>query len=160
MFILIYNDIMTKRDILHKVVATGIIILLSATSIALAKTHTIKNTTAQKTQMLDDTTLEIIVEDNCAIIKNIGNADAINVKWELQLKCQPLLLISPGKQSGTFDKIEAGSEKIVCYNITGLIFGIGVLKLKATACADNARKARATGVIGFLLGYLLLVTFP
>ena len=152
--------IMIKRDILQKLVTTGIIILLFATSSALAKTHaTIKNTTAQKTQMLDDTTLEIIVEGNCAIIKNIGDADAINVKWELQLKCQPLLLISPCKQSGTFDKIEAGSEKIVCYNITGLIFGIGVLKLKATACADNARKVRATGVIGFLLGPLIL-TLP
>ena len=151
---------MIKRNILRKHIITGVIILLLATNITLAKTHSIKNIITQKTLTTDDTTLEIIVEGNCAIIKNIGNADAINVKWELQLKCQPLLLISPGKQSGTFDKIEAGSEKIVCYNITGLIFGIGVLKLKATACADNARKARATGVIGFLLGYLLLVTFP
>jgi len=150
---------MIKRDILQKLVTIGIIILLSATSIALAKTHTIKNIATQKTQMLDDTTLEIIVEGNCAIIKNIGDADAINVKWELQLKCQPLLLISPVKKSGTFDKIETGSEKIVCYNITGLIFGIGVLKLKATASADNARQVEATGVIGFLLGSLIL-TFP
>jgi len=150
---------MIKRDILQKLVTIGIIILLSATSIALAKTHTIKNIATQKTQMLDGTTLEIIVEGNCAIIKNIGDADAINVKWELQLKCQPLLFISPGKKSGTFDKIEAGSEKIVCYNITGLIFGIGVLKLKATASADNARQVEATGVIGFLLGSLIL-TFP
>ena len=149
---------MIKRKILQKLVTGTIMFLLFTTSFTLAQN--IKTSVSQKNSTTNNAILKIIIEGNCAIIKNIGDVDAVNVRWELQLKCRPLLLISPGKQSGSFDRIEAGNDRVVCYNMSNsIIYGFGVLKLKATANADNARETKAMGVIGFLLGPLIL-TIP
>jgi hypothetical protein len=106
----------------------------------------------------DDTALEVEIVGLSMIIKNVGDADAVNVWWEMQLKC-PLLIVSPGKQSGNIDLIKSGEEKIVNYSIDGFLFGFGVLKLKGVAKADNACRASDVEPIGFLLGPLILI-FP
>ncbi|OYT56756.1 hypothetical protein B6U70_03230 [Euryarchaeota archaeon ex4484_162] len=89
---------MIKRKILQKLVTGTIMVLLFTTSFTLAQN--IKTSVSQKNSTTNNAILKIIIEGNCAIIKNIGNADAVNVRWELQLKCHPLLLISPGSYTG------------------------------------------------------------
>ena len=64
-------------------------------------------------EKIQDTTLEIeIVNVSCAIIRNIGDTDAINVEWKMWLDCN-ILLISPEKQNGHIDLIKANEEKMI-----------------------------------------------
>ena len=106
----------------------------------------------------DDTILDVkIIDEPYAVIRNIGNADAINVRWEMWLEC-PILFISPGKQSGNINIIKAGNEEIISYDMSNLfIFGFGLLELKAAAKADNAEPAEDTRPIGLLIGSYILV---
>jgi len=106
----------------------------------------------------DDTVLDVkIIDEPYAIVRNVGNADAINVRWEMWLRC-PIMLISPPKQTGQFDRIEAGGERIISYEMSNsLIFGFGLLELRARAQADNAEPAEDARPIGILIGSYILI---
>ena len=112
----------------------------------------------KQTLSLDDTVLDVkIIDEPYASIKNVGNADAINVKWEMWLQCS-ILFISPGRQSGNINRLAPGSEEIVSYDMSNsFIFGFGVLKLKAVAKADNADTAEDVRPIGLLIGSYILI---
>lgn len=113
---------------------------------------------SQEKALPDDTILDVkIIDEPYAVIRNIGNADAINVRWEMWLEC-PILFISPGKQSGNINIIKAGNEEIISYDMSNLfIFGFGLLELKAAAKADNAEPAEDARPIGLLIGNYILV---
>lgn len=148
---------MNKKNFFQKGLV-GIVVFLFCISFPLAGSSEImKISFPTEKSSIDSTVLEVeIIDGPYAIIKNVGNADAINVNWEMRLDCS-FLFVCPGKQSGTIDILEVGEEEVIPYEMNGPLFGFGLLKLKATAKADNADKAEDAEVIGFLFGSFIFV---
>ncbi|OYT57253.1 hypothetical protein B6U70_02610 [Euryarchaeota archaeon ex4484_162] len=142
---------------MKRLIAIGMlaVFLLSTTLVPASAltTHIRKNSTTKLS--MGGAQLDIEIVDNfCAIIKNIGDEDAYNVHWEICLRA-PFLFIGGGCQRDVIEKIGDGDEKRVCYQ-AGLLVGFGPLVMTATASADNAEKVTKSKFIGFLLGPLIL----
>lgn len=90
----------------------------------------------------------------CAVIKNIGDEDVINVQWEICIKATLLIFPSEGCEEGTIPTLPAGDEETVCHG-TYIIFGFGPITITVTASAQNANTATKT-VKGFLVGPFIL----
>ena len=142
---------------MKRLIAIGMlaVFLLSTTLVPASAltTHIRKNSTTKLS--MGGAQLDIEIVDNfCAIIKNIGDEDAYNVHWEICLQA-PFLFIGGGCQRDVIEKIGDGDEKRVCYQ-AGLLVGFGPLVMTVTASADNAEKVTKSKFIGFLLGPLIL----
>ncbi|MCD6108532.1 MAG: hypothetical protein J7J89_03545 [Thermoplasmata archaeon] len=142
---------------MKRLIAIGMlaVFLLSTTLVPASAltTHIRKNSTTKLS--MGGAQLDIEIVDNfCAIIKNIGDEDAYNVHWEICLRA-PFLFIGGGCQRDVIEKIGDGDEKRVCYQ-AGLLVGFGPLVMTVTASADNAEKVTKSKFIGFLLGPLIL----
>jgi len=142
---------------MKRLIAIGMlaVFLLSTTLVPASAltTHIRKNSTTKLS--MGGAQLDIEIVDNfCAIIKNIGDEDAYNVHWEICLRA-PFLFIGGGCQRDVIEKIGDGDEKRVCYQ-AGLLVGFGPLVMTVTASADNAGKVTKSKFIGFLLGPLIL----
>jgi len=108
-------------------------------------------------QEYPDTTLEIkIIDSSCALIKNVGKSNAINVSWEMWIDCS-ILFIAPPKQNGSIALLKPNEEKLICYEKSSFIFGFGLLKLKAMAKADNAKVVEDEKIIGILIGSFAII---
>ena len=104
-----------------------------------------------------DTVLEIkIIDSSCALIKNVGKSNAINVSWEMWVDCS-ILFIAPPKQNGSIALLKPNEEKLICYEKSSFIFGFGLLKLKAMAKADNAKIVEDEKIIGILIGSFAII---
>jgi hypothetical protein len=144
---------------MKKIIIVGIfsILLLSSavTLPAMALKTQVKRNDVIQLNCNDGAKLEIeILKNFCASIRNVGDEDAINVKWKICLQA-PFLFIGGGCQDGTIEKIKAGAEETVCYRV-GLLIGFGPLIMKVTASADNAEEVTKSKLIGFILGPLIL----
>lgn len=105
-----------------------------------------------------DTIIEVeVIEGIQAVIKNVGEVDAINVEWEIWLD-GPFFFFSPGKQTGTIDLLETGREEVIKYQ-TEFLFGLGALNQMVKGKAENSNEDTDKERIGFLLGIFFL-PFP
>jgi len=141
---------------MRKIIAVGLvtIFLLSGTiaSASVLKKQIRRNNAVQLN--MGGAKLDIEILDNFyAKIKNTGDKDATNVKWNICL--QALILVGGGCKSGSIEKLKPGEETTLHYPVVFLI-GFGPLVMKVTASADNAEKVTETKLVGFLLGPLIL----
>ncbi|MCD6571643.1 MAG: hypothetical protein J7K62_00010 [Thermoplasmata archaeon] len=141
---------------MRKIIAVGLvtIFLLSGTiaSASVLKKQIRRNNAVQLN--MGGAKLDIEILDNFyAKIKNTGDKDATNVKWNICL--QALILVGGGCKSGSIEKLKPGEETTIHYPVVFLI-GFGPLVMKVTASADNAEKVIETKLVGFLLGPLIL----
>jgi len=83
----------------------------------------------------------------CALIKNVGSIDAVNVSWSMSLEGGFLFLPRNHNVNGSISFLLAGDEEIVCIN--GFIFGFGLIIFYVEAYAENAD--RANGEFSFFL---------
>ena len=115
------------------------------------------NSMEQKEIHIDDAELEIVILENMSfIIRNIGDANAINVTWETYLTSW-LLILGSGTKTGIIEMIPIDSEKIIVGNEQpAFLFGFGPLNLVVTASAENAEEVTISKNIGFLLGILVI----
>jgi len=90
----------------------------------------------------------------CAVIKNVGSNDAINVSWGMSFDGGLLILPRNHNVSGTFPVILAESEEIIC--ISGFLFGLGLINLYVEADAENAAKITKQ-ISFFLLGPFIFI---
>ena len=117
----------------------------------------IDNYMEQKEIYPNDAEIEIVILENMSfIIRNIGDADAINVTWETYLTSW-LLILGSGTKTGIIEMIPIDSEKIIVGNEQpAFLLGFGPLNLVVTASAENAEEVAASRNIGFLLGILVI----
>lgn len=145
---------MEKRNILQKTLIIGIAALFLGASLPL--TGALEPTQTAHKSGSPDLQVEI-VDGSRAIIRNTGTDEAENVKWEMGAKA-PILIIGPNHE-GTISSLDAGSEKIVQYDIEP-VFGLGPLRITVGASADNdADGDTDVEMIGLLIGSTILV-FP
>ena len=139
---------------MRRIIAVGLaaIFLLSGTiaSASVLKKQIKRNNAVQLN--MGGAKLDIEILDNFYTkIKNIGDEDAINVKWKICL--QAPILIGGGCKSGSIEKLKPGEEATIHYPVVFLI-GFGPLVMKVTASADNAEKVTKNRLVGFMLGPL------
>ena len=117
----------------------------------------IDNSMEQKEIYPNDAELEIVILESMSfIIRNIGDADAINVTWETYLTSW-LLILGSGTKTGIIEMIPIGSEEVIVGNEQSVfLLGFGPLNLVVTASAENAEEVTISKNIGFLLGILVI----
>ena len=140
-----------------KGIAVATILLLIGISATPLNAVLIDNSMEQKEIYPNDAEIEIIILENMSfIIRNIGDADAYNVTWEMYLTSW-LLILSSKSKTGIIEMIPVGSEEIIVGNEQSVfLFGFGPLNLVVTASAENAEEVTVSENIGFLLGILVI----
>jgi len=141
-----------KLVIAKKGIAVATILLLIGISTTPLNAVLIDNFMGQKEIYPNDAELEIVILENMSfIIRNIGDADAINVTWETYLTSW-LLILGSGTKTDIIEMIPVGSEEIIVGNEQPVfLLGFGPLNLVVTASAENAEEVTVSENIGFLL---------
>jgi len=147
-----------KLVIAKKGIAVATILLLIGISTTPLNAVLIDNFMEQKEIYPNDAELEIVILENMSfIIRNIGDADAINVTWETYLTSW-LLILGSGTKTDIIEMIPVGSEEIIVGNEQPVfLLGFGPLNLVVTASAENAEEVTVSENIGFLLLYFVIL---
>jgi hypothetical protein len=103
---------------------------------------------AQNIRSHDEAELKIMIHGpRTMTIKNVGNAVAFNVRWDILVKGG--FIIQGRSSNGEIGPLEPGQEITVGQN--KLILGFGRIEITYAALADNAPMVSATLTPGLLL---------